>query len=204
MAATEIRITGFGGQGVILCGYIIGKAASIFSDHHATLTQSFGPEARGSACSAQVVVNASRVLYPYVTSPTIMVAMSRDGYNTHKDTLTKSGTLIYDQDLVELDPDVVVKHCYGVSATRIAEDLGRKIVSNIVMVGFFGAVTELVEKDALRQAVESSVPDGTQELNLKAFDIGWDNGAQCRTAERKASQPKLKGKRRVAGTAAGG
>jgi 2-oxoglutarate ferredoxin oxidoreductase subunit gamma len=204
MAATEIRITGFGGQGVILCGYIIGKAASIYSDHHATLTQSFGPEARGSACSAQVVVNASRVLYPYVTSPSILVAMSRDGYQTHKETLTRTGTLIYDQDLVELDPAAVVKHCYGIPATRIAEELGRKIVSNIVMLGFFGAVTELLEKDAMRQAVESSVPEGTQELNLKAFDIGWEQGIECRAAEKKASRPKLKGKRRVAGTAAGG
>ena len=82
MATSEIRITGFGGQGVILCGYIIGKAAAIFNDQHSTLTQSFGPEARGSACSAQVIVSDDRVLYPYVTYPNILIAMSKDGYLT--------------------------------------------------------------------------------------------------------------------------
>lgn len=178
MATTEIRITGFGGQGVILCGYIIGKAASIFNEQHATLTQSFGPEARGSACSAQVVVSDERVLYPYVTTPHIMVAMSRDGYLTHKDTLSDKGILVYDSDLVEPEGHGPKVRTYGITATRIAEELGRKIVMNIVMLGFFGAVTKLLPRESLREAVESSVPPGTEELNLEAFDRGFEFGVQ--------------------------
>jgi 2-oxoglutarate ferredoxin oxidoreductase subunit gamma len=199
MATTEIKITGFGGQGVILCGYIIGKAASIFNDQHATLTQSFGPEARGSACSAQVVVCDTRVLYPYVTSPHFLIAMSRDGYHTHKDGLGTKGILVYDEDLVEPDPAAACKRKFGVSATRIAEELGRKIVSNIVMLGFFGAVSEIVPREALRQAVESSVPEGTQELNLKAFDTGYERGEQL-----KKGKPQKEQKAAVAGSAQGG
>jgi 2-oxoglutarate ferredoxin oxidoreductase subunit gamma len=174
MATTEIRITGFGGQGVILCGYIIGKAASIFNDQHATLTQSFGPEARGSACSAQVVVSDERVLYPYVTSPNIMIAMSQDGFTAHKDTMAEGCTLVYEKELVkpgDLGPKV---QAFGIPATRIAEELGRKIVLNIVMLGFFAGVTELFPKEAFRKAVETSVPSGTEELNLKAFDRGYE------------------------------
>lgn len=174
MATTEIRITGFGGQGVILCGYIIGKAASIFNDQHATLTQSFGPEARGSACSAQVVVSDERVLYPYVSAPNSMIAMSQDGYATHKDTMADGSTLVYEKELVKLDDSKKGVHAFGIPATRIAEELGRKIVLNIVMLGFFAGVTEMLPRDAFRKAVESSVPPGTEELNLKAFDRGYD------------------------------
>jgi 2-oxoglutarate ferredoxin oxidoreductase subunit gamma len=180
MATTEIRITGFGGQGVILCGYIIGKAASIFNEQHATLTQSFGPEARGSACSAQVVVSDTRVLYPYVTSPQIMVAMSNDGYRAHKDTMAKESIIVYEKDLVKPEKHGPKVKTYGIPATRFAEELGRKIVLNIVMLGFFGAVTDLLPKEALRKAVETSVPSGTEELNLKAFDKGYEYGVEMK------------------------
>jgi len=180
MAITEVRITGFGGQGVILCGYIIGKAASIFNDQHATLTQSFGPEARGSACSAQVIVSDERVLYPYVTCPSIMIAMSTDGYQTHKKNITKDGIVIYDSDLVKLEDQAPGLKTFGVPATRLAEEIGRKIVSNIVMLGFFGGVTDVVPRDALRKAVESSVPPGTEAVNLKAFDTGYEYGVELK------------------------
>ena len=180
MSTAEIRITGFGGQGVILLGYIIGKAASIFNDQHATLTQSFGPEARGSACSAQVLVSDSRVLYPYVTKPELMLAMSHDGYATHKDSMAEECMLVYEEDLVKPFDHGPKAKTYGIPATRFAEELGHKIVLNIVMLGFFGAVTELIPHDALRQAVESSVPGGTEELNLKAFDKGYEYGVELK------------------------
>lgn len=178
MATTEIRITGLGGQGVILCGYIIGKAASIYNEQHATLTQSFGPEARGSACSAQVIVSDDRVLYPYVTAPRILVAMSHEGYLKYKDSIADEAILVHEKDLVKPEKHGAKVKTFGIPATRFAEELGRKIVLNIVMLGFFGAVTGLVPMKALRDAVESSVPSGTEELNLKAFDRGYEFGAQ--------------------------
>lgn len=176
MATSEIRITGFGGQGVILCGYIIGKAASIYGGQHATLTQSFGPEARGSACSAQVVVSHERVLYPYITSPGILLAMSHDGYMTYRDKVADDCIIVCEKDLVKIQEHGPKVKAFGVPATRIAEDLGRKIVLNIVMLGFLGAVTDVVTHEALRKAVETSVPSGTEELNLKAFDKGYEYG----------------------------
>ncbi len=176
MAVTEIRITGFGGQGVILCGYIIGKAASIYNDQFSTLTQSFGPEARGSACSAQVIISDERVLYPYVTVPEILIAMSKDGYLTHKENIADNCIIVYEKDLVKLEKHGSKVKTFGVPATRVAEELGRKIVLNIVMLGFFGAVSGILPKEALRKGVETSVPAGTEELNLKAFDKGFEYG----------------------------
>ena len=168
---TEIRITGFGGQGVVLAGHIIGHACAVNGGKHATMIQSFGPEARGSACSTTLAVSDTEVLYPYIGRPDIFVVMSGEGYDKFGDELIDDGTLVYERDLVKVEPKEGQK-AYGVSSTRIAEDLGRAIVQNIVMLGFFAAATEIVPVEKMRQAVEESVPKGTEALNLRAFDAG--------------------------------
>jgi 2-oxoglutarate ferredoxin oxidoreductase subunit gamma len=169
----EIRITGFGGQGVVLSGHIIGRACAVHADKHATMIQSFGPEARGSACSTTVAVCETEVLYPYIGRPDVFVVMSTEGYDKYRDELKDEGTLIYEKDLVR--PQIKEgQPSFGVASTRIAEGLGRAIVQNIVMLGFFAAVTKIVPHEAMREAVAKSVPDGTQEINLRAFDAGYD------------------------------
>ncbi len=173
MSRTEIRITGFGGQGVVLSGYIIGRASAVNAGQHATMIQSFGPEARGSACSATVVSSDTEVLYPYISRPDVFVVMSSEGYEKYADELKDHGTLIYEQDLVK--PKLKEgQPSFGCPSTRIAESLGRAIVQNIVMLGFFAAVTRLVSQEATRNAVKESVPPGTEDLNLRAFDAGWE------------------------------
>ena len=176
MSATEIKFSGFGGQGVILAGIIFGRAASIYDNKFATLTQSFGPEARGSACSAQLIVSDDRVLYPYVTRPQILMAMSQEACNKFLPEVTDDATIIIEEELVKpegLKPDMKL---YGIPATRIAEELGRKMILNIVMVGFFTAVTHLVGYESAREAVRASVPQGTEVMNLKAFESGYKYG----------------------------
>jgi 2-oxoglutarate ferredoxin oxidoreductase subunit gamma len=171
---TEIKIGGFGGQGVILSGYIIGRAAAIFDNKHSTMIQSFGPEARGSACSAEIIVASEPIDYPYINSPSIMIVMSQEAYTKFSPELAPEGILITEEELVipvNLRKDI--KH-FSIPATRIAEELGRKIVVNIIMMGFMSAVVNLIDKEAMRKAVEVSVPKGTEELNLKAFDRGYE------------------------------
>jgi 2-oxoglutarate ferredoxin oxidoreductase subunit gamma len=176
MAKTEIKIGGFGGQGVILTGYIIGKAASIYDGKDATMTQAFGPEARGSACSAQVIVSDGAILYPYVKRPQIMVIMSQEAFTKFSPQIDPEGMMLIEEELVDskgLPPGVKL---YGIPATRIAEELGRKVVLNMVMTGFFAAVTGLISKEAVRKAIETSVPKGTEGLNLLAFEKGYEYG----------------------------
>jgi 2-oxoglutarate ferredoxin oxidoreductase subunit gamma len=176
MAKTEIRVSGFGGQGVILLGYLIGKAAALHAGKNATLNQSFGPEARGSACSAQVIVDDDKILYPYLTQPDILICMSQEAYTKFEPELKSDGLLLIDEDLVKEPKHRGKIKMYKVPATRLAEELGRKIVLNIVMLGFFTAITKIVDHDAVRKTVEESVPKGTEELNLKAFDSGYEYG----------------------------
>jgi 2-oxoglutarate ferredoxin oxidoreductase subunit gamma len=178
MPVTEIRIAGFGGQGVILSAVVIGKAGCIFQDGFSTMTQSFGPEARGGACSAQVILSDQPVLYPYVTRPDILVVMSQEAYTLFSPQLKDDGILIIEEDLVRIGDHPAGTRVYSVPATRIAEELGKKMVLNIVMVGFFAAVSQVVDPDAMRKAVAASVPEAYRDLNLKAFDRGFDYGTK--------------------------
>jgi 2-oxoglutarate ferredoxin oxidoreductase subunit gamma len=189
MRLTEIRIAGFGGQGVILSAMILGKAASIFQDAFATMTQSFGPEARGGACSAQLVISGSPVLYPYVTRPDILVILSQEAYTRFVPELKDGGTLIVERDLVRLTDLKPNTKVYSVPATRIAEGLGKRMVLNSVMVGFFTCVTELLDRESVRKAVADSVPASFRELNLKAFEAGYENGREA--LESSAERPEI-------------
>jgi 2-oxoglutarate ferredoxin oxidoreductase subunit gamma len=178
MQRTEIKIGGFGGQGVILSGYIIGRAASIYDNKYATMIQAFGPEARGSACSAQIIVSREEIAYPYITTPDLMVIMSQEAYTKFSPELAIGGTLITENELVvphNLRKDI--RH-FSIPATRFAEELGKKMVLNIVMMGFTAAITDVIGVDAMRSAVKASVPKGTEELNLRAFEKGRDYGVQ--------------------------
>jgi 2-oxoglutarate ferredoxin oxidoreductase subunit gamma len=178
MSRKEIRLTGFGGQGIILSGYIVGKAAAIHDKKQATFTQSYGPESRGGACSAQVIIADEPVNYPHLIAPSILVVMSQEAYNKYVSTLSDGGLLIIDEDFVETGNLAGDVKLLSVPATRLAEELGRRIVANIVMLGFFAAVTDVVSVEAMREAVLSSVPKGTEELNLKAFENGYEYGRQ--------------------------
>ncbi len=177
MQLTEIRLAGFGGQGVILSAIILGKAASIHQGAFATMTQNFGPEARGGACSAQLIVSDSPVLYPYVGEPDILVVMSQEAYTRFAPELKDGGILIVEQDLVRVTDLPRHTQVYSVPATRLAEQLGKRMVLNSVMVGFFTAVTRLLDPDAVRKAVTDSVPASFRELNLKAFEKGFEYGS---------------------------
>ncbi len=196
MQLTEIRLAGFGGQGVILSAIVLGKAASIYQGAFATMTQNFGPEARGGACSAQLVLSDSPVLYPYVTRPGILVVMSQEAYTRFVPELTDGGILIVEQDLVrvsdigasELNKEIQV---YSIPATRIAEELGKRMVLNSVMVGFFTAVTHLLDANAVRKAVEDSVPASFRDLNLLAFEKGFNQGTAALTASANPSDAAL-------------
>ncbi len=176
MSSTEIRIAGFGGQGVILAGMILGRAASIYDGRYVTLTQSFGPEARGSACSVQLIVSSEPVLYPYLTRADILVVMSQEAYGRFTSGLKPDGVLLYEEELVKPDEVGHPGRVFCIPATRLAEELGRKLVLNVVMAAFTAVVTGVASPEAVRQAVRDLVPPGTETLNLAAFQKGLDYG----------------------------
>lgn len=182
MSEVEIQFAGFGGQGVVLAGMTIGRGLALYENYHVSLTQSFGPEARGSACSVQLVVSREPVLYPYLERPHILVALSQEAFRRFSSHVRPRGRLIIEEQLVRtegLDPEVEL---FRVPATHLAEELGRTMVLNMVVVGFFAAVTDLLQPETARRAVAESVPHGTEALNLAAFDKGYAYGQAHRPA----------------------
>ena len=177
----EIRFSGYGGQGIIRCGLIAGKAISLFDNKYATMTQSFGPEARGSACSSQVVVSDDRVLYPYITRPEILVTMSQDAYEKYEPELREDGILIYDTDLVRLKSVGPKFKIYGIPSNRI--------FANLVMLGFFTAITKVVTPEAMKKALPGLVPKRFLELNIRAFEKGFNYGVEILGQEKEESKP---------------
>ena len=179
MSRHEIRFSGFGGQGIITAGYILGKAAALYDGRHVTLIKSYGPESRGGASSAQLIISDEEINYPRITEPSLLVAMSQEAYTKYVDELAAGGLLLVDEDLVDLGhPRDDIQVC-TIPATRIAEDeLGHKIVANIVMLGFVVANSDVVSIEGIREAVLSSIPEGTEELNTRALERGYTYGAQ--------------------------
>jgi len=184
----HILITGFGGQGIILAGDILGRAATIYDHKFSTMTQSYGPEARGSSCSAQVIISNEEILFPCVREPEVLICLSQEGYTKNVGTLRRSGVLIWDTDLVQtknLDPVLVA---YNIPATRFAEELGNKMMANIVMLGFLAAIHDLVSIKAMHKAVMDSVPEPTKEINAKAFERGRQYGEAVLKSKAKRSR----------------
>ncbi len=174
----ELRFAGYGGQGIIRAGIIVGKAASIYDDKFATMNQDFGPEARGGACSSQLVISESRVLYPYVAKSDVFLALSQEGYTKFESELKDDGLLLIDEDLVKPKPPRARIKILAVPATRFAEELGNRIIANVVMLGFFTAVTDIVSYEAMKKTIPSLVPEKAIELNQSAFDKGYEYGKQ--------------------------
>ena len=184
ISKTEVIVTGFGGQGIVLAGKILGMAAALGDHRESTLVQSYGPESRGGACCAQVIISEKTIQYPYVKMADVLVCMSQSAYEKYKSQIKSEGYLITDRDLVNPDGQ---REVFDIPATRMAEELGRTMMANIIMIGFVTAVTALISEKAAREAVKSSVPKGTEEMNLKAFTRGFEYG-----------QSKLKGREKKA------
>lgn len=142
---------GFGGQGIVTAGYITGQAAVVYDGKEATLTQVYGPEARGSACYSGVVVSQEEISYPYLLNPKIMVIMSQEAYEKFLPRLQQGGVLIVDSTIVKPDKLAEKYQLYKVPATEMAEKLGRRIVANVIMLGFLGLVWDAVSVEALRE-----------------------------------------------------
>jgi len=174
----EIRIAGFGGQGVILAGFIIGKAACVFHTFNAVQSQSYGPEARGGAARSEVIISDEKIGYPRPTGVDVFVAMAQEAFDTYRGD-------VRDDTIIILDPDLVPNYdigrpVYKVRAQEIAQGLGNKIVTNIAMVGAFAGIFTMIPEQAVKDAVIDSVPKRFTDLNIRAFEAGVEAGKNAK------------------------
>jgi 2-oxoglutarate ferredoxin oxidoreductase subunit gamma len=167
---TEIRISGIGGQGVVLAGLILGKAATVFLDYNAVHTDSYGPEARGGYVRSEVIISNEKIDYHHALHVDVLALLSEKSWDEQFIGVQRDALILYDPDLISKKPPF--GNIHEIHAQKIAEELGNKIIMNIVMVGAITKVLKCIDEQAVRQAVLDTVPKAYQGLNIKAFEYG--------------------------------
>lgn len=174
MSRTEVRIAGFGGQGVVLAGVILGRAAALHDGKYACQTQSYGAEARGGAARSEIVIadTENEILDPLVETPDVFVAMSQEAYDRYVIGVKESAIVVVDLDLVK-PHEPSNNGVFAYPATYYASQNMQPIVANMIMLGAMNSHAKLVSPEALQNAVKGSVPPKTVEINLKALEVGY-------------------------------
>lgn len=171
----EIKLAGFGGQGIILMGVLLAKAAGYYEDLEIAQTQSYGPEARGGACRAEVVLSNETIDYIKTLNPDIFIAMSQLALDTYIDGLDPETTAVFiDETLVEKVP-ASITHLYRIPATTLAEEkCGTKMVANTVMLTAMVKTTKVISVEALRSAIAEQLAPKMRDVNLSAYETALD------------------------------
>ena len=167
---TEFRLSGSGGQGLLLAGIVLSEAG-ILEDKNVAQTQSYGPEARGGSSKAEVVISDSDIDYPKCTDPDYLLALTGDSYKAYGPLQTK-GVIIVDSSIT-LDPAIKAK-TISVPILETTKKIGKMIVTNIVALGVVGGLSGVVKQETLEKAVLDRVPKGTEELNVSALKAGFE------------------------------
>jgi 2-oxoglutarate ferredoxin oxidoreductase subunit gamma len=171
MKKIEVRISGLGGQGVVLAGQILGRAA-VYAGKNAVQTQSYGAEARGSAAKSEVIISEDKIGFPAVRKCDLLVAMSQDAVEKNLKDLKDNGILLVDSSTVKTIPETKAK-IFKIPATQTAEHYFKeKIYANIVMLGALTAITKIVDEKSMEKAIIASFPKAVLETNLQAYRKG--------------------------------
>ncbi|MBI5888857.1 MAG: 2-oxoacid:acceptor oxidoreductase family protein [Deltaproteobacteria bacterium] len=172
-ARYEIRFSGSGGQGMILAGIIMAEAAAIYGDKNAVQSQSYGPESRGGASKAEVIISSQPIDYPKATSIDCMLAMTQEACNKYHSDIKPGGILLVDSEEVKTLPQGDFRLISFPIIGTAREELGKTIVANIVSLGMITELTGIVSHEAVEKAVLARVPAAFMELNKKAVNIGF-------------------------------
>ena len=169
-AASQIRFGGVGGQGIVLAGLLLGKAAALFDGKEAVCTQTHGPEARGGASRSDVIISDGPVDYPFVTEADVLAVFFQEAYVRFRSALKPGGILIVDTGLVQPFQDE--ENVHGLPATKIADGLGSRLVTNVVMLGYLIEKTGVVSRHSLEEAIRNTVKQHVVDLDMRALDAG--------------------------------
>lgn len=176
----QVRLTGTGGQGLIFAGQVLAEAAGLYDRLHVVQTQSYGPEARGGASRADVIISDSDILYPEVLEADVLLCLSQQAFERYFRAVKASGLVIYDP-LFVCPPANERVHLLPVPASETADRLGNRVVANIVALGALVGATGIVRPSSLREAVRARAPRKSLDLNLSALELGLALGRPAET-----------------------
>jgi len=174
----EIRLSGYGGQGLVLAGVILAEAAAIHENMYAVQSQSYGPEARGGSSKSEVIVGTEPISYPKAVNPDLLLALNQEAFNKYVASVKAGGLVIVDAEFVD-DPGPGNYRLVRLPITDLARTkIGREMVVNIVCLGIIQELTRIVSLDSLKSAVLKRVPKGTEDINSRALQVGVDAARQ--------------------------
>jgi len=172
----EIRIAGFGGQGVVTIGKILGAAFTVYEKRNSVNTQSYGPESRGGACRSEVVVSDGEINYPNVRKADVFVSLSQVAFDKYISDLNENGTLLIDPNAITNIPAQNQYDIYKVPSMELAHEIGSLKFQNSVALGaLYPLIKGFVKETSLKQALSENVPPKTVDSNLKAFEKGFEH-----------------------------
>ena len=178
----EVRLSGSGGQGIIMAAIILAEAAGVYDEKYVCQSQSYGPEARGGTSKAEVIISNQAIDYPKAIKPDLLLAMNQEACNTYSPDLKTEGLLVVDSTLVhQIPPNRTV----AIPFTQIArKDIGKEMVANIVALGAVGVLSQAVSLKSLEKALMDRAPKGTGEINRKALRAGIEAAKKIEYQER--------------------
>jgi len=174
----EIRLSGSGGQGMIFGSVVLCEAINKAGNKKVVQSQSYGPEARGGASKADVVISDNEIYYPKAMQLDLLLAMTQEALDKYYGDLKEGGILIVDTSLVS---NIPTDNYYGLEFTRLVRaEIGSIMVANVAALGAICAVTDIVPKDELTEAVLARAPRGTEDRNRKAINLGYDEAKKIK------------------------
>ncbi len=174
----EIRLSGSGGQGLILAGVILAEAMGVYGGRNVTQTQSYGPEARGGSSRSDVIVSDDEIYYPKATEPDLLLCLTQESCDQYYPQLKENGILVVDSDHVRQLPTT---KAYSLPFIKVArEKVGTPVVANVVSISAVVGITQICSKDELMKAVVARSPRGTEDKNRLACELGYELGANAR------------------------
>ncbi len=176
----EVRFSGSGGQGIILAGVILAEAAAIYDNKNAVQSQSYGPEARGGASKSEVIISDQEIVYPKATNIDILLTLTQVACDKYSSDIKEQGVLIVDSHEVQTIPKGNFT-VYSLPIFELAQDkIGKLIVANIIALGVVVGLTDVVSRKAIEEAVLARIPRGTEELNVKALQVGFEEAERLK------------------------
>jgi 2-oxoglutarate ferredoxin oxidoreductase subunit gamma len=178
----EIRLSGEGGQGLVLAGKVLAEAAAIYDDRNATQSQSYGPEARGGASKSEVIISDDEIDFPKAENLDLLLALTQEALDKYHGDLRPGGLLVVDEDAISKVPEGDWRVAKVPLERAAREKLGKAVVANIVGLGVIVRLSGVVTQDAAEHAILARVPRGTEELNRKAFHLGLEMAEELQAA----------------------
>ena len=177
MERCRMVFSGSGGQGVITAAVILAEAAVLYENLNAVQSQAYGPAARGGATRSDVIISESKINYPKVTQPNVLICLTQEAYNIFYPIIRPGGLLITDTRFVKTEKKVDARQMELPMYRTVLEQIGKPIVFNICMLGAVVSLTRLVHPDSIMKVLETRIPSGFLEMNRKALDLGMEMGA---------------------------